>query len=204
MKKQLARAVSCLLCLSLLLGMIAPAAAAGDPSADQSAANAESMARAGEGSADQISSTVETVPINNYSGGRRSILFDENWKFNLGNVSGAQAKVFDDSAWRTVNLPHDFSIEQDYTSSGEAESGYLPGGTGWYRKSFTVDPDWAGKTVTIDFGGAYMDTEVYLNGEKLGEHHYGYSPFSFVLPLDCDGENVIAVKVTNTIPSSRW
>lgn len=153
----------------------------------------------------QAPSEVETIPINSYSGDARKVNFDENWKFNLGDVSGASAAVFNDSAWRTVNLPHDFSIEQDYTSAGEDESGYLPGGTGWYRKSFTVDPSWENKTVSIDFGGAYMDTEVYLNGEKLGEYHYGYTPFSFVLSnLNYEGENVIAVKVVNAIPTSRW
>lgn len=155
----------------------------------------------------QAPSEVETIPINSYSGDARKVNFDENWKFNLGDVSGAEAQVFSDSAWRTINLPHDFSIEQAYSGSCEDESGYLPGGTGWYRKSFTIDPSWENKTVSIDFGGAYMDTEVYLNGEKLGEYHYGYTPFSFVLPaehLNYTGENVIAVKVVNTIPTSRW
>lgn len=155
----------------------------------------------------QAPSEVETIPINSYSGDARKVNFDENWKFNLGDVSGAETQVFNDSAWRTINLPHDFSIEQEYSSSYEAESAYLPGGTGWYRKSFTIDPSWENKTVSIDFGGAYMDTEVYLNGEKLGEYHYGYTPFSFVLPaehLNYAGENVIAVKVVNSIPSSRW
>lgn len=155
----------------------------------------------------QAPSEVETIPINSYSGDARKINFDENWKFNYGDVSGAEAQVFNDAARRTLNLPHDFSIEQDYTSSCEAESGYLPGGTGWYRKSFTVDPSWENKVVSIDFGGAYMETDVYLNGHKLGENKNGYNPFSFVLPseyLNYTGENVIAVKVVNNIPSSRW
>lgn len=155
----------------------------------------------------QASSEVETIPINSYSGDARKVNFDENWKFNLGDVSGAEAQVFNDSAWRTLNLPHDFSIEQEYSGSYEAESGWLPGGIGWYRKSFTVDPSWANKTVSIDFGGAYMETDVYLNGHKLGENKNGYNPFSFVLPneyLDYTGENVIAVKVNDPYPSSRW
>ncbi len=157
----------------------------------------------------QAPSEVETIPINSYSGDARKVNFDENWKFNLGDVSGAEAQVFNDSAWRTINLPHDFSIDQPYSGSGcEAESGWLPGGTGWYRKSFTVSPDWENnKVVSIDFGGAYMETDVYLNGHKLGENKNGYNPFSFVLPseyLNYTGENVIAVKVVNTIPSSRW
>lgn len=155
----------------------------------------------------QASSEVKTIPINSYSGDARKVNFDENWKFNLGDVSGAEAQVFNDSAWRPLNLPHDFSIEQEYSGSCDDESGYLPGGTGWYRKSFTVDPSWENKTVSIDFGGAYMDTDVYLNGHKLGEYHYGYTPFSFVLPneyMNYTGENVIAVKVVNATPTSRW
>lgn len=157
----------------------------------------------------QAPSEVETIPINSYSGDARKVNFDENWKFNLGDVSGAEAPAFNDAAWRTLNLPHDFSIEQPYSGSGcEAESGWLPGGTGWYRKSFTVSSDWKNnKVVSIDFGGAYMETDVYLNGHKLGENKNGYNPFSFVLPaeyLNDTGENVIAVKVVNSVPSSRW
>lgn len=153
----------------------------------------------------QASSEAETIPINSYYGTDCTIDFNENWKFNLGDVYGASAKVYNDAAWRTVDLPHDYSVEGEYTTAGEAESGYLIGGVGWYRKSFTVDPAWEGKTVTIDFGGVYMDCEIYLNGTKLGEHHYGYSPFSFVLSnLDYEGENVIAVKTDDAVPSSRW
>lgn len=163
--------------------------------------------KAEESGGGQAPSTPETVPVNNYSGSDCTILFDENWKFNYGDANGAQEKIYNDGAWRTIDLPHDYSIELDYTSAGEAESGYLLGGVGWYRKSFTVSPYWEDKVVTIDFGGVYMDSEVYLNGTKLGEHHYGYTPFSFVLPsdlLDYSGENVIAVRCDNPVPSSRW
>lgn len=156
----------------------------------------------------QAPSEVETIPINSYSGDARKISFDENWKFNLGDISGAEALAFNDAAWETINLPHDFSIDQNYTTSGEAESAYLLGGTGWYRKSFTISQEWRNnKVVSIDFGGAYMETDVYLNGHKLGENKNGYNPFSFVLPaehLNYTGENVIAVKVVNRVPSSRW
>lgn len=155
----------------------------------------------------QAASDPETIPINSYSGADRVMSFDENWKFNLGDVSGAEGAVYNDASWRTVNLPHDYSIEGEFTSAGEAESGYLIGGTGWYRKSFTIDPAWENKVVSINFGGVYMDCEVYLNGTKLGEHHYGYSPFAFVLPgdlLNYTGENVIAVKTDDAFPSSRW
>ena len=77
---------------------------------------------------------------------QREVNFNKDWKFYLGNNESAANKNFDDSAWTDVDLPHDFSIIQNFTGSGEAESGFLPGGTGWYRKSFTVGEDAAGKT----------------------------------------------------------
>ncbi|MCI6552190.1 MAG: Ig-like domain-containing protein [Lachnospiraceae bacterium] len=155
----------------------------------------------------QIASPVETVYTNMYMGSERTMNFNSHWKFNLGDSSGAEGVSYDDSAWRSVDLPHDYSIEQEYTASGEAESAYLPGGIGWYRKNFTVDSNWSDKRLSIEFDGVYMNAEVYLNGEKLGSHPYGYTAFSFELPseqLHFGEENVIAVKVSNQVPSSRW
>ena len=137
----------------------------------------------------------------------RTIKFNEGWKFYLGDNPGASDHVFDDSDWQNVTIPHDYSQEQEYTSSGEAESGYLPGGIGWYRKYFEIEPNWkTSKKVVINFDGVYMNAEVYLNGVKLGYHPFGYTAFSFELPsnLLVEGENVIAVKTDNKVPSSRW
>ena len=153
----------------------------------------------------QTSSAEETVYVNSYGGDSRQVDFSNHWRFNLG--SGSEAVDYNDSAWRDVDLPHDYSIEQEYTQSGEAESGYLPGGTGWYRKTFTLDQNWQDKVITVDFGGVYMNATVYLNGTELGFHPYGYTAFSFELPqnlLKYDGENVLAVKVEHQTPSSRW
>ena len=153
----------------------------------------------------QTSSAEETVYVNSYGGDSRQVDFSNHWRFNLG--SGSEAVDYNDSAWRDVDLPHDYSIEQEYTQSGEAESGYLPGGTGWYRKTFTLDQSWQDKVITVDFGGVYMNATVYLNGTELGFHPYGYTAFSFELPqnlLKYDGENVLAVKVEHETPSSRW
>ncbi len=155
----------------------------------------------------QVSSPVETVYLNTYKETERAIDFNDHWRFYLGDISGAHAAAFNDAAWKDVNLPHDYSIEQAYTSAGEAESGYLSGGIGWYRKTFTIDPSWKeNKRLSIHFDGVYMNAEVYLNGKKLGAHPYGYTAFSFELPSDLltTGENVLAVKVNNKIPSSRW
>ena len=154
----------------------------------------------------QVSSAEETIYTSTFDSSARSVDFSDHWRFNLGG-GDASAQDFNDSAWREVDLPHDYSIEQNYTTSGEAESGYLPGGTGWYRKTFTADPEWRDKVVSIDFGGVYMRATVFLNGTQLGFHPYGYTSFSFVLPgdlLNYDGDNVLAVKVEHQIPSSRW
>ena len=91
----------------------------------------------------------------------------------MGDASGAETPTYDDSSWEQVNLPHDYSIEQDFSKSMEAESGYLPGGIGWYRKNFKLDESAQGKQIRIDFGGVYMDSTVYINSHKLGTHPYG-------------------------------
>ncbi len=134
--------------------------------------------------------------------------FNMGWKFYLGDNNAASNQSFDDSAWDNVNLPHDFSIIQHFTNQGEAESGFLPGGTGWYRKSFTLSEEHAGKTFLLNFDGVYMDSYVYVNGTFVGEHHYGYTNFAFDITdyLVCDGatQNVVAVKAINNIPTSRW
>lgn len=132
--------------------------------------------------------------------------FDQGWKFHLGEASGAQGTTFDDSSWRNVNIPHDYSIEQEYTPKAQGESGYLPGGVGWYRKTFTVPAEDAGKHLVLGFDGVNMNSTVYLNGEKLGDHPYGYSPFSFdITPYVKVGQpNVLAVRTDNKLPSSRW
>ena len=164
------------------------------------------MAGVSAAESSQMSSEKEVVYANVYSDAVREQDFDANWKFYLGSASGAEASNFDDSAWENVSLPHDYSIEQEYTSAGEAESGYLLGGTGWYRKHFSLDPDVEGKTIRIDFGGVYMNATIWVNGTKLGTHPYGYTPFSFDITdyVTFDGENVITVKVDHQTPSSRW
>ncbi|NQJ21448.1 DUF4982 domain-containing protein [Streptococcus suis] len=136
----------------------------------------------------------------------RSIHFDNDWKFQLGAQATAAQKGYDDSSWQSLDLPHDFSLTQDYTPSGEAESGYKLGGTGWYRKNFTVSPEVANGRVELHFDGAYMETEVFINGTSLGTHTNGYSPFTFDLTghVRANEENTLAVKVVNNTPSSRW
>src|SRR5271170_911007 len=104
--------------------------------------------------------------------GRQQAPVDSDWKFLAGDPAGAEAVAFSDASWRTVNLPHDWSIEgkPDAKSPSAAGEGYFPGGTGWYRKTFMAPSSWSGKRVSVEFDGVYMDATVYLNGEKLGTH----------------------------------
>lgn len=150
----------------------------------------------------------ETITVSSDESTARERNFNEGWKFYLGNNNSASNKNFNDSSWSSVTLPHDYSISQNFTTSGEAESGFLPGGTGWYRKTFTMPEADSGKTIVLNFDGVYSDAYVYVNGTQVGEHHYGYTSFAMDITkyLTCDGktENVVAVKTVNNIPSSRW
>jgi len=137
----------------------------------------------------------------------KSRKFNFNWKFCKGdNVDGFKG-TFDDSAWRTVDLPHDFSIEGPFKKEYASSTGYLPGGIGWYRKSFTVPDNLKDKKVMIQFDGVYKNSEVWINEHFLGKRPYGYSSFHYDLTpyLHFDKENVIAVKVDHTdFADSRW
>ncbi len=139
---------------------------------------------------------------------QRKQLFDYGWKFLLGAPPTASSSHFDDSNWRNLDLPHDWSIEGkiDPKNPTGGGGGYFPAGIGWYRKKFNVPPAWKGKLVSIYFEGVYMNSEVFLNGKSLGVHPYGYTPFSYDLsPSLHDGENVLSVRVDNSKQmNSRW
>ena len=139
---------------------------------------------------------------------RSTLNFGKDWKFQLGEVAGAEAVKFDDSAWRKLNVPHDWSIEGEFSDKNPATvgGGALPGGIGWYRKSFKVTADDLQGCVFIDFDGVYQNSEVWINGHSLGKRFYGYSSFRYELtPYLVSGENSIAVKVDNSKqPNSRW
>lgn len=145
-----------------------------------------------------------------FSGKERAELFVSGWRFHLGNPEGdASRQDFDDGAWRLLDLPHDWSIEGDFSADHPArkEGGALPGGLGWYRKVFEAPREWQGKKVFVDFDGVYMNSEVFVNGNSLGVRPYGYSSFWYDLTpyLKWGERNVLAVKVDNsTQPNSRW
>jgi beta-galactosidase len=141
---------------------------------------------------------------------RQTENFGKNWKFHLGEASNAQDPAFDDSAWRVLRLPHDWSVEGEFSDKNPATAGggALPGGIGWYRKAFSLPESQGGKSVFIDFDGVYRNSEVWINGNYLGKRPYGYSSFRYELTpylLYGDKMNVLAVKVDNSQqPNSRW
>lgn len=149
----------------------------------------------------------QEVFVTSYGEERTSVIND-GWKFYLGTSSSAQNPGFNDSDWENIDLPHDFSITQEFTTNGEAESGFLLGGTGWYRKTFILPESCAGKRVVLNFDGVYSLATVYVNGTRVGENMYGYTPFAFDITdyITCDSatENLIAVEAVNNVPSSRW
>ncbi|MBT1174323.1 Ig-like domain-containing protein [Bifidobacterium sp. LC6] len=136
----------------------------------------------------------------------RSNNFNSGWRFFRGTPNGAEHPEFNDSAWRHVNLPHDYGVEGKFSRNARATVGYLKVGEGWYRKTFTAPAELAGKYVTLDFDGAMDRAEIWLNGEKVAEHHYGYTNFA----VDLTGKikpgevNVLTVRTNNEEPSSRW
>jgi beta-galactosidase len=136
--------------------------------------------------------------------------FNSSWKFFLGDASNAMELKFDDSGWRLLNLPHDWSIEGEFKADNPATpgGGALPGGIGWYRKVFMIEEAEKDKLVFLEIDGAYMNSEVWINGHYLGKRPNGYSSFSYELtPYLTYGKNsnIVAVKVDNSKqPNSRW
>ena len=140
---------------------------------------------------------------------RTVIDFNKDWKFFLGDDSTAMQSGFSDAKWRKLNLPHDWSIESNFIKEAPAtnQGGSLPGGIGWYRKTFTLPESAREKKVNIEFDGVYKNSEVWINGHYLGKRPYGYINFSYDLTpwLFFGKQNVIAVKVDNSLqPDSRW
>jgi len=157
------------------------------------------------------------VAVAHHAGGTYDL--STGWRFALvnpagvtdptGAFEGAAEPAYDDSRWRHVTVPHDWSIELNPVPgpATTAGTGFYQGGLGWYRRTFTLPASMTGKRLSIEFDGVSMDSEVYLNGRLLGGHHYGYTGFSLDLAgASTDGRtpNVLAVKVRNPVPSSRW
>ena len=182
----------------------------------------------GDAFANPIASPADASP-------RLRSLFDFDWRFHAGEVPNGQQNGMDDATWERVDLPHDFMIlgkgdrataaagramnerdgqralqpegPFDPRSPGGDGNGYLNGGIGWYRKTFSLPATTNGKRVFLEFEGAYMNSEVWLNGDKLGTRPYGYSTFRYDLTSHlkpAGSPNVVAVRVQVKQPSSRW
>jgi len=146
---------------------------------------------------------------NTYDGAREStVSLDTGWRFHLGDVSGAQGTTFDDSSWTAVDVPHDWSVGLAFNQNSPAGSGggYLDGGLGWYRKTFSLPAAGSEQKLFVQFDGVYMDSTVWLNGTQVCARPYGYSSFECDITASAKlgASNVLAVKVNNQLPSSRW
>ena len=135
--------------------------------------------------------------------------FNQGWKFSLSDDENARLPEFDDREWRSLNLPHDWAIEGEFSIDNPSGTGggALPGGVGWYRKTFRVSSGDAPKKYFVDFDGVYMTSEVFVNGQLMGKRPYGYISFRYDMTpyLYTDRDNVIAVRVDNEEqPNSRW
>ncbi|MCH9277108.1 Ig-like domain-containing protein [Bifidobacterium amazonense] len=151
--------------------------------------------------------TTPTIPNPDaHAFSQRANDFNHGWRFFRGTPNGAEKPDYDDDAWRTVTLPHDYGVEGRFSRNARATVGYLKVGEGWYRKTFTAPTTLAGKRATLDFDGVMDRAEIWLNGERIAEHHYGYTAFSVDLTgrLRLGEENVVTVRSNNEEPSSRW
>jgi len=140
--------------------------------------------------------------------------FDDNWRFHAGPFSGAELEKLDDSQWRKIDLPHDWSIEDAAATRSpfsrialsQVNGGFTHQGTAWYRKTFVIPKDDQNMRFLLQFDGVYMNADVYINGKHLGNHPYGYTGFSFDITryLKVGGKNVVALEVKNEGANSRW
>lgn len=149
--------------------------------------------------------------------------FNFGWKFQLGEVENGERLDLDDSAWRTIDLPHDFQLEQPWITpdawgegTGKTDEtlkkrlmsrGFKAMGSGWYRKNFTPNSEWKDQRVIIDFGGIMLVGDVWLNGKKIGGTDYGYSGFEIDITdkLNWNESNMLAVRAnTGKLENSRW
>jgi beta-galactosidase len=150
----------------------------------------------------------------------RKVLFDNDWNFYKGNTANAEQPSYNDSSWRKVDLPHDWSIEPlpnqkkdsvvgpfSRASVGGFATGQTVGGEGWYRKTFTISPENKAQRHELYFEGVYNQAEVWVNGRKANYNVYGYSSFRFDITKYCNPvgqKNVVSVKVLNQGKNSRW
>jgi beta-galactosidase len=138
---------------------------------------------------------------------RQTILFNDNWKFFKADVSNADQPSFDDANWKTLDLPHDWSIGGPFNEQWASATAYLPAGIGWYRKTFELSKQLQSKNIFLYFDGVYKNSEVWINGHYLGKRPNGFIPFQYEITsfLNKTGKNIVAVKVDHSqFADSRW
>ncbi|WP_255563725.1 sugar-binding domain-containing protein [Mucilaginibacter rivuli] len=138
---------------------------------------------------------------------RQTVLFNADWKFHKGDTLGADKPLFNDAAWRKLDLPHDWSIEGPFDEKWASATGYLPAGIGWYRKTFDLKPAMQGKNIYLYFDGVYNNSEVWINGHYLGKRPNGFVSFEYDITkyLNPNGKNTVAVKCDHSqFGDSRW
>ena len=201
------------------------------------AAPATAMAVTGNSSGYPAPSTAQTLPDEPVPGaGRERLLLDFGWRFHFGHANdpsrdfglgsgmsgnfqktggflAASAPAFDDSDWKSLNLPHDWAVELPFQNDPELSSkGFYPLGrahpetsVGWYRRVFDLPASDTGKRISVEFDGCYRDTLVVFNGFYIGRHSGGYDPFQFDLTdfANPGGRNVLLVRVDATL-SDGW
>jgi beta-galactosidase len=143
----------------------------------------------------------------------RTLELNADWRFHRGDQLGAEQPAFDAHDWRVVAVPHDWSIEDlpgqthpfDRNAPGGASIAFTDGGVGWYRLRIDLPRDVASSTVLLRFDAVYMNAQIWVNGQRAGAHAYGYTPFTLdVSDKVKPGPNLIALRVNNEQPSSRW
>ncbi|MGN6397751.1 MAG: glycoside hydrolase family 2 TIM barrel-domain containing protein [Mucilaginibacter sp.] len=138
----------------------------------------------------------------------KSYLFNDGWLFHKGDIAGGEKSVATSEGWRAVQLPHDWSIEGPFSDEWASATAYLPGGIGWYKKTFIASAQWKGKKVFICFDGVYKNSEVWINGHYLGKRPNGFVPFKYELTPylnSKDKKNLITVKADHSeFADSRW
>jgi beta-galactosidase len=142
---------------------------------------------------------------------RVTVSFDANWRFLKADANGAEQPQFNDSAWRKLNLPHDWSIEGPFSETNKTggAGGFLPSGVGWYRKDFMLPDTFSNRCVFVEFDGVMANSEVWINGTSLGKRPFGYVSFGCELTghlnFGAGRTNILAVRAdTSEQPASRW
>jgi beta-galactosidase/beta-glucuronidase len=138
---------------------------------------------------------------------KTTVVLSKNWRFHLGDEPYAWQAWYDDSSWKEVTVPHDWSVELPFSRDYSSGTGYLAGGIGWYRLRIDPNPSWEGKQISITFDGVYKNSRVWFNSYYLGERPNGYISFTYDVTdqFHFDRENVVVVYVDRReVADSRW